>query len=109
MLCSVGPGVIGADSCSGDIALTVAASYLKFLPAYVMFCTLLGILDFPHQECQLNRKRDKLRELSIPSKQVTMNNKEREKKSDSSQTTVLWMIHHFYGGMSLSLACSFYL
>lgn len=66
---------------------TVAASEPKCLPAYVMFCTSLGILDFPHQECQLNRKRRKLRELSIHSKQLTMNNK--------ANQLVLWIIHQF--------------
>lgn len=45
----------------------VAASDPKFLLVYVMFCTSSEILDFPYQECQLNRKRGKLRELSIHS------------------------------------------
>lgn len=70
---------------------TLAASDPKFLPVDVMFCTSLGILDFPLQECQLNRKRGKLRELSMHSKQLTMNNK--AKNPDSSQRVVLWIIH----------------
>lgn len=73
---------------------TVAVSDPKFLPAYVMFCASLGILDFPRQECHLNRKRGKLRELSMHSKQLTMNNN-KKKKSDSTKPVVLWIIHQF--------------
>lgn len=58
-----------------------------------MFRAPLGILDFPRQECQLNRKRGELRELSMHSKQLTMNNN--ETKSDSAQAEVLGIIHQF--------------
>lgn len=99
---SSGTGVVGAPSCSGDIATPVALQALpKFLPAYVMLCTLLGIPDFPHQECQPNRKRDKLRELCIYSKQVTMNNKGLEGQKGRpgrGQPAVLWRIHQICHG-----------
>lgn len=73
-----------ADPRAGNIAATVAASRPKYLPEYVMPCTLLGILDFPQQECQLNRKRDKLRALSLRRRQATMGNKDGEKRRPAS-------------------------
>lgn len=69
----------------GNIAATVAASRPKYLPEYVMLCTLLGILDFPRQECQLNRKRDQLRELSLHRRQGTMENKDGERRQPASR------------------------
>lgn len=62
-----------ADPRGGNIAATVAASRPKYLPEYVMLCTLLGILDFPQQECQPNRKRQTKRAFSP---QKTSNNGE---------------------------------
>lgn len=82
--CSFGTAVIGEILAGGTLQRLWLQVFKKFLPAYVMFCSLLGILDFPHQECQLNRKSDKLRELSMHSKQVTMNNKE-ERKNQAKQ------------------------
>lgn len=87
---------------AGTLQRLSLASPPKFLPAYVMFCTLLGIPDFPHQECQPNRKRDKLRELCIYSKQVTMNNKGLEGQKGQpgrGQPAVLWRIHQICQGL----------